>query len=519
MPMMLTVSWAWVLRGVGTMKSIILAVIVVALALSAATFGLGQASGATAKAPWWDSLWGFRTEVTVNAAGYERNDKTAELEINFTQLLAEAGETSRFDPDSIRVVEVVAGEVIDANVPFQFDRANDFNPNNKATGTLIILLKGQTAADQTRIYHVYFDVTGDTFEPPKFPNRVGASNIVDAYGFETIRLDIANATLHYHRDGGGFSSMFDIDENDWISWNPDPAAAGDFRGVPNMIHPNDGGYFHPGRTNVETIITRRGPLKVTLRSDSLDGLWATLWEIYPTYARMSVLKFPDGKSFWLQYEGTPGGKLDKTTDLVTRSDGTTTTAGESWSGDLADEEWAFFTDPSVGRSLFAHHLPDDSLVDSYTPNGTLDPMTIMGFGRAANTRYLNTLPQTLTIGLVEDTTSAGVAARIYDADRPLIVALELAERGPEPSPTPTGAPTETPTATPLPTDTPTATATNPPEATATSTATPTGTATDTPTATPTATATEVASSTPTATATATRQPVFAVYLPYTVGGD
>ena len=492
-----------------------------ALALSAATFGLGQASGAAAKDPWWDSLWGFRTEVVVNAAGYERNDKTAELEINFTQLLAEAGETSRFDPDSIRVVEVAAGEVIDPNVPFQFDRANDFNPSNKATGTLIVLLKGQTAADQTRVYHVYFDVTGDTFEPPKFPNRVGASNIVDAYGFETIRLDIANATLHYHKSGGGFSAMFDIDENDWIGWNPAPMAAGDFRGVPNMVHPNDGGYFHPGRANVETTITRRGPLKVTLRSNSLDGLWSTQWEIYPTYARLTVLKVPDGKAYWLQYEGTPGGKLDKTTDLVTRSDGTTTTAGESWSGDLADEEWVYFTDPTVGRSLFAHHLPDDALLDSYTPNGTIDPMTILGFGRSANSRFLTQVPQTLTIGLVDETDLAGVAARIDDADKPLVIALNVTERGPEPSPTPTDAPTKTPTATPSPTETPTATATptkSPTDTpTPTATSTPTGTATDTPTATPTATATEVGSSTPTA--TATRQPDYSVYLPFVVGGD
>ncbi len=118
-----------------------------------------------------------------------------------------------------------------------------------------------------------------------------------------------------------------------------------------MLHPNDGGYFHPGRTTVDTSITRRGPLKITLRSNSLDGLWVTQWEVYPTYARMSVQKMVEGKAFWLQYEGTPGGTLDLATDLVTRSDGTTTTAGQSWTGDLVDEEWVYFTDPALDRSL------------------------------------------------------------------------------------------------------------------------------------------------------------------------
>src|SRR5690606_37969952 len=148
-----------------------------------------------------------------------------------------------------------------------------------------------------------------------------------------------------------------------------------------MVHPSDGGYFHPGRASVDSSITRRGPLKVTIRATSLDGLWSTLWEVYPAYATMSVLQTPPGKKFWLLYEGTPGGKLDLTTDLVTRSDGMSTAAGESWSGDLSDEEWVFFTDPPLGRSLFVSHRPDDAIVDSYAPS-TDKFMTVMGFGRS-----------------------------------------------------------------------------------------------------------------------------------------
>lgn len=482
-----------------------------------AILGLIHPDSAVAEPPWLDAKWSFRVDVTIQAAGYERIDKVAEFDVNFTEILAQASENGRFEPDSLWVVEIEQGQVINNKVPFQFDRANNFNANTNATGTLMILLTGLTPADASRKYHVYFDVAGETFEPPKINNRVGVSNIVDAFGFETIRLTTDNATYHYHKTGGGFASMYDVDENDWISWNTNTGAAGDFRGVPNMLHPSEGGYFHPGRTGVETSITRRGPLKVTIRSTTLDGNWSTQWELYPTYARMTVLKVLAGKSFWLQYEGTPGGILQLTTDLVTRSDGTTTTAGQSWSGDLIDEEWVYFTDPSVGRALFTLHQPDDELVDSYTPNGANNSgMTILGYGRSANTRYLKEAPQYLTIGLVDETTIEGVSARIYDADKPLEIALASIEIGPEPTPTPTETlsptPTDTVTPTPTPTDTPTATPTDTPSPTPTDT--PTATMTATPTPTPTATATQTATATPTA--TATQQPSYDLFLPLVI---
>lgn len=472
--------------------------------------------------PWWDTLWGYRVAVTVEAGGIARQDRPAEIEVNFTDLLAEADESGKFEIDSLRVVEVEDGEVIDDRVPFQFDRAANYDANNNAAGTLIILLTGNTPADGARRYHVYFDVVGDTFDPPKISNRVTVGTITDAYGFETFRLETVNATYHFHKTGGGFASLFDVDENDWIAWNPAPRGEGDHRGIPNMVNPSDGGYFHPGRTSVDSSITRRGPLKVTIRANSLDGLWTTLWEVYPTYATMSVLQTALGKKFWLLYEGTPGGKLDLTTDLVTRSDGTSTTAGESWSGDLADEEWVFFTDPPLGRSLFVSHRPDDAIVDSYAPS-TDKFMTVMGFGRSGNSRFLEESPRYLTIGLVEETTTEGVAAAINDAEQPPVAVLGETEVGPEP-PTPTPSPTATATATPspTPTDTPSPTATDTPSMTPTVTPSATPTATKTPSATPTATATVTESPTASATPSPTGSPSataappssHAVYMPF-----
>lgn len=466
------------------MKSTLLAALSLGILLIVAIIGLGSPNRVTADDPWYDTLWGFRAPVTVDAAGYGRLDKVAEIEINFTDLLEQAGETSRFDPDSIRVVEVVDGEVIDDAVPFQFDRSGNYDPVDRAEGTLLILLTGETAAASSRHYHVYFDVLGDDFTLPKFPDYVSVKTITDPYGFETFRLETINGTYHYHKTGGGFSSLFDEDEIDWIAWNPAPRGGGDFRGVPNMVHPVDGGYFHPGRASVDSGVSRRGPLRITLRSTSLDGQWATVWEVFPTYARMTVLQTATGKLYWLLYEGTPGGTLQLTTDLVTRSDGTTVTAGESWSGDIPGEEWVYFTDPGLDRSLFVIHHEEDEIIDSYTPN-TDGLMTILGFGRSDNSRFLSGVGRQMTFGLTNAEGFEAVAAAIHDAYKPVDYAIGETEIGPVP-------PTLTPSPTPLPTDTPTIT--------------PTATATETPTATPTATATAVPTDTPTPTATPTRRP-------------
>lgn len=478
------------------------AVILMVLFFIGAVVVVRPPAGLAADEPWWDTKWGYRTTVTVKAAGYTRNDKPAEVEINFSDLLGELGESGRLDTNSIRVVEVNDKGVIDDAVPFQFDRAGNFDAAKKAAGTLVILLTGRTEANDVRRYHVYFDGVGDSFQLPKFPNLVAAKTITDTYGFETFRLDTPGGAYHYHVTGGGFSALFDEDEKDWIGWNPAPRGAGDYRGVPNMVHPSDGGYFHPGRAGVTSSITRRGPLKVTIRSSSLDGQWVTLWEVFPAYARMTVLQTATGKSYWLLYEGTPGGKLELTTDRVTRSDGLTITAGESWVEDIPGEEWVYFTDPALGRSLYVIHHAEDEIVDSYVPN-TDGLMTILGFGRLENSRLLSGAPRQMTFGLVNETELGQVAEVVHDAYKPTAYSIGKAERGPEPpTPTPTDTPTVTPTATPtmLPTDTPTATVTPTP------TSTPTDTPSPTPTESPTARATVTAAATPTHKPTRTPTP-------------
>lgn len=423
-----------------------------------------RAQAALADGDWWNTAWAYRVPVTFDAAGYAREDKPADVELDFTALLDDAGLSGALDVDSLRVVEVDAqNHVLDDNVPFQFDKAAGFQPTKKAKGTLIVLLQGKTAAGETRRYHVYFDLTGGNFTPADVPALVKLTDNTTDEGFSSYRLQLQNGELYYHKTGGGFSSFNDVQNHDWIDWNPTPGAAGDFRGVPNLVHPSDGGYFHPGRDNVSSAIIRRGPLHIMIRSTSLDSLWQTSWDIYPLYATMTVEKAP--KPCWAQYEGTPGGDFEPDKDLIVRSTGQTNLAGESWVEDIPGPEWAYATDPAGTRSLYFIHHEQDEIVDSYRPLD--DQMTILAFGRdGSNGRFLTQTPQQFTIGLVNSTNFGDVEAVVNDAYRPVAATTgKLQQRPAQPTATPTVAPTSTPK--PTRTPVPTATATLAPTATAT----------------------------------------------------
>lgn len=373
-----------------------------------------------AAAGWWNSDWDYRHLITVDASGNARQDKPVEVNLNFTPLLHDQGGSGAFDPNSIRVIEIDADEnVIDADVPFQFDKAGDYNATNKARGTLTFLLMGSTNANATRRYHIYFDVTGGGFTLPAFTDRVAMTDGIGHKGYQSIRITTADAEYFYHKPGGGFATLIDKNSNDWIDWNSTAGGAGDFRGIPNMVHPNNGGFFHPGRNSVTTTVLSDGPLKVSFKSISNGGDWEVRWDVFPAYARMTVVK-KGPSNFWWLYEGTPGGVLEPGVDRLTRSNGDSILASGTWSSDISGDEWIFVTDPNVGRSLYLIHHQEDSKVDGYTADGT-NKMTIFGFGRSGSQRLLSDLPQQFTFGFVDQTGINGVRPIVNDAYKPLII--------------------------------------------------------------------------------------------------
>ncbi len=458
---------------------------------------------------WWDNQWLYRVPMTVGSNGAIRTNKPAEVNLNFSQLLASLGANGTFDPNSIRVIEVDgSNNVLNSAVPFQFDPSSNYNATTNATGTLVVMMTGTTAANASRSYHVYFDLAGKGFVAPNFSPQLTLTDYIFDEDQNTYKIDTARGTYYYQKLGAAFSSLVDQAGNDWMGYHPTGGAGGSYRGVPNMIHPE--GKFHPGNLESTSTILSQGPLKITIKSATNDGKWAALWEFFPEYARMTLLQ--QDHDYWFLYEGTPGGTLDMATDQVVRSDGTTTLASETWNGDLVGPEWVYFADPLVNRSFFLVNHSEDAEVDSYYPmTEAAGSMTVFGFGRQGTQKFLSTTPSQFTIGLMETTQFAQGSKIINNTYKDLAIQQGSATLQPFVTPTATVPVVNTPTATattPVPTSTATATATRTPipSATATNSATPTAT----PTATATATATATHTPIPSATATVTESPTATV---------
>ena len=388
---------------------------------------------------WWDAGWDYRVEVTAAAAGYARKNKPAEFDLNFTQLWTSLGKTGTLDPNSVRVVEVDAGDnVIDADVPFQFDRAADFNAATKAAGTVVLIMEGNTGAGATRTYHVYFDVTGKGIPAPSVTPQVVLSEKSDE-GVGAFKLETPTGTIFIHRSSGGVSGYEDVNGNDWVSWSEATGAAGKFRGIPNATGGSNEAIFHPGKGQMTATVLSQGPIKVTLHflGKKLQGdtqQWEGTFEIYPNYTTFTMLKSRQSPAlkypFWFLYEGTPGGQLNPTTDFVVFSTGEQINAGQSRHGDLPNEEWAFVADPTVGtgRSIFLINHQDDTQHDTYAPDAS-KLMTVLGFGRDGSKLLLasDTAPREFTFGLMDETVFDNAKPIIYNAYRNLNTSVGNAE--------------------------------------------------------------------------------------------
>ncbi len=385
----------------------------------------GYTCGSLAAGSWWDSNWNYRVPLTVNSGDYQRSDRPVEATVNFTSFLSSVDFMANFDVNSIRVHEVdVNGEILlPENIPFQFDPAANFDALSNAQGTLVFLLNGNTAVQTNRYFHVYFDVEGGGYTLPTFTSQVDVTDNIDDEGQISFLISTFNADYYYQKQAGGFSSIIDDDQNDWINHNSTFGSAGTFRGIPNLVPPGDGGFFHPGATTSTSTLVHEGPLKATIKSTTNNDLWEVQWEFFPEFARMTV-KLAD-TNYWFLYEGTPGGLLD-INDFVTRPDGTETSYLQAWSGDLPTQEWAYFSDAQVGRSLFLAHHEDDTFVDSYRQLNNL--MTVFGFGRQSNTSLMQSQNNQFTIGLTDSTDFTNTSSTIESAYKDISVTISPADQ-------------------------------------------------------------------------------------------
>ncbi|WP_226782396.1 hypothetical protein [Oceaniglobus trochenteri] len=217
-------------------------------------------------------------------------------------------------------------------------------------------------------------------------------------GQEAWRIQTPACTWIYHPDAGGFASIIDRDNKDWLSFRPYGGSDGIYRGIPNMAYPEN--VFHPGHKTCESDAPLVGPLRVTLHSRSKDGKWACRWEIFPDHAELTVLEF--GHPYWLLYEGTPGGKLEEERDFCIRSDGLRRPLSERWDEELPAPKWIAFGKEGTARTLWLHsHSPEHQTCrDSFWPME--QNMTVFGFGRVGMEMTMNHAPARFTVGICEE---------------------------------------------------------------------------------------------------------------------
>lgn len=360
---------------------------------------------------WWDEDFRYRFPIRVNPKNTPRYDHPANLEVNFTVILASLGNSAGFNPGSIRVVEVNStGGIINDKVVFQFDKHADYHSSSNGSGELVFMLHGTTGVSEERYFHVYFDTVEKNQSAPSFPPFVQATDSLSHKGFDSVRIDTQTSTLYYHKSGGGFATLLDSDNNDWIGYvnNSTTGPSGWYRGIPNAVFPED--MMHPGRNGCLTQISASGPIRITL--DTSCGEWASTWHITPASATMTMNRADH--AYWIQYEGTPGGSSEPS-DFITTSEGTTTTAASEWTADIAGSEWVYLGDNSMNRVIFASHHQKDSHSERFyrMDGGGGDGMVIFAFGRGSGTSsYMTSIPQQFTFGLIETKKHPAVSSSI-----------------------------------------------------------------------------------------------------------
>ena len=343
----------------------------------------------TAPGDWWDTSWNYRLRLTVNSLDTDREDRIAVVPVNLDDFI-EAGEGGH-DESRVRCVEIDSENVVIAETT----RCQSGN------GELIILVDGDMPADTTRYYHAYFDVENAGEDDARAP-LVTLTRDVSDEGFDALEITTNTGTMFYHTQGGGVSSLIDADGNDWVSYNTQRQGLGEFRGIPNLVPPSAGGFFHPGFTTSSTTVLDEGPLRIRFESVTNNQEWKGLWDVYPDHVAFTLLEKAED-NYWFLYEGTPGGALDAG-DSTVRSTGTDSmrSATDSWRADIPDEEWVVVGASESSRSLFFSKQDDDATVDSYRPLNSDGQMTVLGFGRNIAEAELTETDETFFFGFLEN---------------------------------------------------------------------------------------------------------------------
>jgi hypothetical protein len=227
-------------------------------------------------------------------------------------------------------------------------------------------------------------------------------------GRDAYKVETSNGTFYLEKSGGGLSSAIDKNGVDWIGWHPEDAP---YQGFPNAvwdgIEENPRGYFHPYNKNTSghsIKIGKQSDDSVILEVRSDDDEWETAYEFFPTHVTWHVKRKPETGSYWVLYEGWPGGSFEPEADwwMTSESPGKKS-CDETHLKDIPGPEWIVFGDKEVDRVLFMLSHQDDDFVDVYFPLA----FTVFGFGREGTKRpYFSKITEaerSFSIGFLETT--------------------------------------------------------------------------------------------------------------------
>lgn len=218
------------------------------------------------------------------------------------------------------------------------------------------------------------------------------------------KIETPDVTYYLEKEGVGLSSLIDKDGNDWISFHKEEGsgAGGEYRGFPNAVHQQDGSFFHPINSGTDpstTEILYEGNDKVTIRGISGNKNWECQWDFFPDHCTFTMTKMPSDHKYWILYEGTPGGSYDDNDWYFTSAIKEKTPLTINHETDIPSPEWIAFGDRELTRVIFLAHHSDDKHMDKFYQMNK--KMTVFGFGRDGMTKYLSTVPQSFSIGLIE----------------------------------------------------------------------------------------------------------------------
>ncbi len=141
-------------------------IILFALVLAAALLASPLMVQAPANNYWFDTSWHFRVNFTISNTDYSRDYWPAELPMNFTDLIRQAGKNGTFDYASVRVVEQNSSGGVMHQLKYQLENSSDFSATANAAGTLVFVLNGTFAPNQARYVYVYFDILENGAKAP-----------------------------------------------------------------------------------------------------------------------------------------------------------------------------------------------------------------------------------------------------------------------------------------------------------------------------------------------------------------